>query len=508
MCYSKYLKLILSLVLVIALMFCFYSPAYADAGLIAGGIGAVGLAYALSAVMGVELGFSSLTQAQAQGWIDGMAAGITQISLQDITLTKGVSYAGATYDMLTIGVGALNSLRQLSNAIINKYNLDDNQSTTKTIDFADSVALLYTCVNSQGVTCYYSDIMTCAYPIGDVTINLGTGSCRVYPNPNNPEGSFKYKAGSNTGTTPFPKVMRVGTNGTNQNAVYLGLGPQTVTNSVFYSNMYTGTGFTMNSENIGIETGTLNPTYGNTSAGVQIYLPQNVGIQDVEDFLDALDDAAMNEDTIPVEEIADVPPTPVPTVYPDTNLGEVPYDEWMSDFGTSVTENQEALNEAIDTIGQSVETWHEENSEYLESIDTAGQSIDAELARQGTVLDAIGQRVQTIVDALTNVTTGIRTMVAELVDALEGIIDNAIEAIKEEVLGDIAQLETAFSGVISRLAQSVGIWHYVVEWIGSITTCFTWFFGVASGTSYYMVLPIYACIAGGIVLAVYKRFGR
>lgn len=51
-----------------------------------------------------------------------------------------------------------------------------------------------------------------------------------------------------------------------------------------------------------------------------------------------------------------------------------------------------------------------------------------------------------------------------------------------------------------------GIWYYVVQWVNSISTWFTWMFGVFANLPYAMVVPIYASAVVVIVLGVYKRF--
>ena len=54
----------------------------------------------------------------------------------------------------------------------------------------------------------------------------------------------------------------------------------------------------------------------------------------------------------------------------------------------------------------------------------------------------------------------------------------------------------------------MGLWHYVVEWLASVNAPFVWIFGVMSGASANMVLPIYATLAGSICIAIYKALGR
>lgn len=58
------------------------------------------------------------------------------------------------------------------------------------------------------------------------------------------------------------------------------------------------------------------------------------------------------------------------------------------------------------------------------------------------------------------------------------------------------------------LKNALGIWHYVVEWLALIAAPFAWMIGVFTSAGNGIMLPIYASIAGFIVIAVYKRFGQ
>lgn len=51
-----------------------------------------------------------------------------------------------------------------------------------------------------------------------------------------------------------------------------------------------------------------------------------------------------------------------------------------------------------------------------------------------------------------------------------------------------------------------GIWHYVVEWIGSLGAWFNMVMTVWSNLPYAMTVPVYACLVILIVLGVYRRF--
>lgn len=51
-----------------------------------------------------------------------------------------------------------------------------------------------------------------------------------------------------------------------------------------------------------------------------------------------------------------------------------------------------------------------------------------------------------------------------------------------------------------------GIWHYVVEWVGTLGSWFSMVFTIWSHLPYAIVIPVYATAVVVIVLGVYKRF--
>lgn len=51
-----------------------------------------------------------------------------------------------------------------------------------------------------------------------------------------------------------------------------------------------------------------------------------------------------------------------------------------------------------------------------------------------------------------------------------------------------------------------GIWHYVVEWVGTLGSWFSMVFTIWSHLPYAIVVPVYATAVVVIVLGVYKRF--
>lgn len=274
----------------------------------------------------------------------------------------------------------------------------------------------------------------------------------------------------------------------------------------------------LNSSSVSVTTGTINTVPTDDALSITVPAGTFSGISDGEytdfdtqaDILEILNTiAAQNQlvqsmwDTYPD---VPVPPTPIPV---DVPLGEIPVEDWMDLYGSDVLQGLEDVETVIDTYGQSAVEAIENQTDV---IDTFGQEAIEALENQTDVIDTIGQSVTDVLDSIdagiNDVTTGIRTKIDALTDALTDVGTNILEAVKEEILGDLGKLETAFAGVITRLRNAMSIWHYVVEWVGSIGSVFGWIIGFASNTSYYMVLPIYACIAGGIVLGVYRRFGR
>lgn len=86
----------------------------------------------------------------------------------------------------------------------------------------------------------------------------------------------------------------------------------------------------------------------------------------------------------------------------------------------------------------------------------------------------------------------------------EGLEQHAINTAKKA----IDALKRIFAPILLLLKNALGIWHYVVEWIAYIGTPFSWILGVFQSAGSGIMLPIYASIAGFIVIAVYKRFGQ
>lgn len=131
----------------------------------------------------------------------------------------------------------------------------------------------------------------------------------------------------------------------------------------------------------------------------------------------------------------------------------------------------------------------------------------------------IQDSINAIKSAFDNAIQNILEFLQDILDAIQNIdqilqdlFDNILDAIEQGPVklwrSALNVLKTVFAPILATLKTFVGLWHYVVEWVGVILNPFLWFFNLMSGTSYNMVLPIYAGLAGFIVIAIYKRFGR
>ena len=136
-----------------------------------------------------------------------------------------------------------------------------------------------------------------------------------------------------------------------------------------------------------------------------------------------------------------------------------------------------------------------------------------------TLLDELLRWIQSTIDSIRHITEALQTMLDSIIEGINDILDS-IRELADKILEDIELgpaklfdkaldiLKTLFLPLLLPIRAMMNLWHYVVEWIGSITTPFTWIFGIMSGTSGNMVLPIYALLAGGICISIYKALGR
>lgn len=111
---------------------------------------------------------------------------------------------------------------------------------------------------------------------------------------------------------------------------------------------------------------------------------------------------------------------------------------------------------------------------------------------------------QTIMESI----NPIKQNIDKIKKSLDDLPDNLERHLIDTLGKGIDALKVVFLSLLGQVKSFLGIWHYVVEWLQSIATPFALFIGFLQNMSYTAILPLYACIAGTIVIAVYKRFGR
>lgn len=261
-----------------------------------------------------------------------------------------------------------------------------------------------------------------------------------------------------------------------------------------------------NSENISWDSGAVDLDKFDDWDSARVKIPSSISqLQSgwtLEDFLNELNRiwTGAGEDNIIIENGSDspVPPTPVPI--PDTQLGQVPFDDWVDLWGQSIYEQLENQNQGIDFIGANGEDQLEELESIdnnLEDLNQTAESIDTNIGIGNGLLGGIRNLVQSAVDYLEGIAEHVGELVEEIVEGTETLIS-----------GILNQIPQAFGVIFTPIKQASTIWHYVVEWINSISAPFSFIWSMASGTSYYIVLPVYASLAAAVVLAFYKRFGK
>ena len=133
--------------------------------------------------------------------------------------------------------------------------------------------------------------------------------------------------------------------------------------------------------------------------------------------------------------------------------------------------------------------------------DQPGDWLDQVLRWIQETIAQVKHATQTLEQTLLQIKEAVQTLPQQILEDIEtapiSIYRNSLEIIK-----------TVFAPILLLLKATIGLWHYVVEWVQATSPVFSSFFGLMNGTSYNMVLPIYASLAGPIVIAVYKRFGK
>lgn len=136
------------------------------------------------------------------------------------------------------------------------------------------------------------------------------------------------------------------------------------------------------------------------------------------------------------------------------------------------------------------------NTPWTQLADRLDRIIQHQI-EQGTIIGSIATTISTIPQTLSDIADSIGDLTQKFEDASRKWFDDVVDSIK-----------TPFLPWFNIFKSGVNIWHYVVAWLGNISAPFTFFFGVLNSANSALVSPILACVAGTIVIAIYRRFGR
>lgn len=223
---------------------------------------------------------------------------------------------------------------------------------------------------------------------------------------------------------------------------------------------------------------------------------ETINVEDiVRAILEAIAQAAANDD---VEESDYIEPGPEPSTETVSDTPWASFTTWFDNYFSGWTESFGNIYEGIIDFQESFGDW-------VEDVASGWTEVF------GDIYDTLAGWTEVFGDIYDGIIDGF----GDIADILEGILDYVADIVQEIVNADanwvngfITNFLSQFQDWFDALKQHVSIWHYVVEWLASIGTVFTFFFGVLSSTGYNFVLPIYACFAGTVVIAIYRRFGK
>lgn len=234
----------------------------------------------------------------------------------------------------------------------------------------------------------------------------------------------------------------------------------------------------------------------------------------VEAVLDAIsvagtDDAIISstyaEQPVPPgeETVSDTLWTSFTTWFEDYFLG---WTEVFGDIYDGVTDFQESFGDWVEDVASG---WTEVFGDIYDDLhgfrESFGDWVDDVASGWtevfGDIYSTLSGISSTVSGTIANTLSAISTAVQSLVQTIENADFNFVDAFWKNFL-------TPFIDLFNTIKSHLSIWHYVVEWLASISSVFTFFLGVFSGAGYGFLLPIYACFAGTVVIAVYRRFGK
>lgn len=199
-------------------------------------------------------------------------------------------------------------------------------------------------------------------------------------------------------------------------------------------------------------------------------------IDTIDLLLDNLPEGAVKYETQP--DPVPVPPQPEPEPYPDPE--PVPYPDPDPDPGTTIPD--------ID--------W----TDLFKTIKNIYQSI-----ADGNVIKQVIANINT---DIRNILDNIKWQFEQTREQIGDIADKIIHGNKDWFSDIVDSIKVPFMPIFTIFKNGVNIWHYVVDWISYIGSPFSFFFQTALSINSALILPIYASLAGTIVIAIYRRFGR
>lgn len=289
--------------------------------------------------------------------------------------------------------------------------------------------------------------------------------------------------------------------------VYFGL--RFANSSYLETQAQTGESASVESQTIDYTSETVDTTILNnlpSTAGFEAVFPYN-DESDLDSLVKDLADRILSGDTTSVQfQIVDDPPAPEPydqtisdTSYSTLNETFNEFKEFFGDIYDGITGFQESFGDWVDDVASGwTEVFGDIYSDLHGFKESFGDWVD-DVASGWTEIfgDIYSTLSGTIADTLSTISSGIQSIVQSIENADFGFVD----AFWKNFLAP-------FNSLFNTIKSHLSIWHYVVEWLASISSVFTFYLGVFSGAGNTFLLPIYACFAGTVVIAVYRRFGK
>lgn len=119
-----------------------------------------------------------------------------------------------------------------------------------------------------------------------------------------------------------------------------------------------------------------------------------------------------------------------------------------------------------------------------------------------TIADTLFSELSTILNNIIQTIASIPTAISALGDRILEDIELGPIRVYQKVL-DL--FRTIFAPVINLITAGIGIWSYVVSWLSAISLPFNFVLSIVPSG---IMIPIYASIAGWLVIAIFRRFGR